>query len=244
MAMLCTLTAADRQPAAPIEVLEVFPSGAGLRLLICRGGVRSRIAVRDLPRALCDAATGELIANPPECLRLQWACRVCAAHGGWPLHHWIAGLLVEGFGTTTAADLALALGTWERFEKAIDPLCEAAVPSSREEFVLAHDARGRSAGVFEATPDALDHALDLCPGPLSNLLDACGPRAWRGLRSWGLSPRRALDVASLLGLGRPLPFGRTDHEAFLRERFASPPTESAASPATRDEDAATGREDR
>jgi hypothetical protein len=222
MAMLCSLTVPDRDSVATLEILDAFPSGRGLRLLVRRDGVCSRIGVGDLPRTVRDAESGEPIADPLQYVRSRWARRICAVHGGWPLHQLIAGLLVEGFGTTTAADIALALGTWERFDQAIDQLCEATIPASREEFVLAHNARGRPVGLFESTPEALDHALDLYPEPLSSLLDACGPRAWRGLRAWGRSPRRSSDVALLLGTARPSPFGPADFEAFMNERFAAP----------------------
>jgi len=221
--ILCSLAVAG-YCIPPIDVLDAFPSGRGLRLLICQGGVRSRLALSTLPDNLRDATSGELITDLLQYVRLRWSRRVCAANGGWPLHQLIAGLLVEGLGTTTAADLALALGTWERFDKAIDQLCDGTIPASREEFVLAHNARGRPVGVFEPTPDALDHALDLYPDPLSTLLDACGPRAWQGLRSWGLSAERSSDIALLLAIATPLRFRPDDYEAFLKERFAAPPT--------------------
>jgi hypothetical protein len=221
------LAAADDNSARSIQVLDAFPSGRGFRLLIAKTGTRSTIAASSLPGHLRDTESGEIVANPLEHLRLRWARRICAARGGWPLHRLIAALLIDGFGPTTAADLAKALHTWEHFVDAIDQLCSATIPASREEFVLAHNARGRPVGPFEATPDALDHARGLYPEPLATLLDACGPKAWRGLRSWGLSTERAVDTASLLSVGKPLPFTADDYEAFLRERFAAPQTDPA-----------------
>jgi hypothetical protein len=220
---LCTLVIGAYHSAPPIEVLEALPSGQGLRLVIRSDGILSRVAAGALRPRLADAESGEPIPDLLQYVRLRWARRICAAHGGWPLHRLIDALLINGFGPTTAADLARALSTWERFEKAIDQLCDAAIPESREAFVLAHNARGKAVGVFEASPDALDHALDLYPEPLSSLLDACGPRAWRGLRAWGRSPERPLEVEQLLAVAPPLPFGPGDYEAFLRERFAAPP---------------------
>lgn len=220
---LCTLAIEDDHSAPPIEVLNALPSGQGLRLVIRRDGILSRVAAGALPPRLADAESGEPIPDLLQYVRLRWARRICAAHGGWPLHRLIGALLIDGFGPTTAADLARALGTWDRFEKASDQLCDTSIPESREAFVLAHNARGKAVGVFEATPDALDHALDLYPEPSSSLLDACGPRAWQGLRAWGRSPERSLEVKQLLAVAQPLPFGPGDYEAFLRERFAAPP---------------------
>lgn len=218
--MLCCFSVDD---ASPIEILEAVPSGRSMRLLVRCDGVLARIALSELPAQLRDTVSGEPILDPLRHVLLQWGRRVCQARGGWPLHQLIAALLIEGFGVTTAADLALAMGTWDRFVTAIEQLCEADIPQSREGFVLAHNARGRPVGVFEAGPDALDHAAGLYPEPLATLLDACGPRVWRGLKSWAVSNERVADVAMLLGIGSPLPFAKEDYDVFLRERFAGVP---------------------
>jgi NAD-dependent DNA ligase len=180
------------------------------------------VATSALPGGLRDLASGEPVTDVLQHVRLCWARRTCAAHGGWPLHQLLAALLVGDFGPTTAADLARELGTWERFTEAIDQMREAILPASREELVLAHNALGRPVGLFEATPDALDHARGLYLEPLATMLDACGPRAWRSLQAWARSPGRASEVAELLAIATPLPFGPDDYDAFLRERFANP----------------------